>query len=197
MPQHDWRIICAIGQLPETKPAIQRAYTEALENIITLKDSVAAMNSTEAIAEMQAKYDVQEKRSLSRNYSYPPQYNALWVYWIYRDGGHNWPVGIPQPAPGTAGKTENCSGRRKEHGSCNQFSRLKKKNANVLQQTCIDNIGAYATAIRDDVDKITGKSDEAHLHLDHLRQHSQEIINSLRDTIWVLNKGKYHHNRIK
>ena len=40
-----------------------KGYTEALENIITLKDSVAAMNSTEAIAEMQAKYDVQEKKN--------------------------------------------------------------------------------------------------------------------------------------
>ena len=52
-----------------------------------------------------------------------------------------------------------------------------------------DNIGAYASAIKADVEKITdhglGKSDAS---LQNLQQHSQEIINSLRDTIWVLNK---------
>lgn len=52
-----------------------------------------------------------------------------------------------------------------------------------------DNIGAYASAIRADVEKITEnpfeKNDQS---LQNLQQHSREIINSLRDTIWVLNK---------
>ena len=52
-----------------------------------------------------------------------------------------------------------------------------------------DNIGAYASAIRADVEKITDKGFEKNnALLQNLQQHSQEIINSLRDTIWVLNK---------
>ena len=52
-----------------------------------------------------------------------------------------------------------------------------------------DNFGAYASAIRADVEKISDSGfvkDNVSLH--NLQQHSQEIINSLRDTIWVLNK---------
>ncbi len=52
-----------------------------------------------------------------------------------------------------------------------------------------DNIGAYATAISADVEKITGKGGIGNeLQLQNLLQHSREIPNSLRDTIWVLNK---------
>lgn len=52
-----------------------------------------------------------------------------------------------------------------------------------------DNIGTYASAIRADVEKITqGTLDNSNHNLENLRQHSQEIMNSLRDTIWVLNK---------
>ena len=52
-----------------------------------------------------------------------------------------------------------------------------------------DNIGAYASAIRADVEKITDNGFEKNSDsLQNLQQHSQEIINSLRDTIWVLNK---------
>jgi signal transduction histidine kinase len=52
-----------------------------------------------------------------------------------------------------------------------------------------DNLGAYATAIKADVEKITENDfakNSGTLH--NLQQHSEEIINSLRDTIWVLNK---------
>ena len=52
-----------------------------------------------------------------------------------------------------------------------------------------DNIGAYASAISADVEKITNNGFEKNNgSLQNLQQHSQEIINSLRDTIWVLNK---------
>ncbi|MBK6636000.1 MAG: sensor histidine kinase [Chitinophagaceae bacterium] len=52
-----------------------------------------------------------------------------------------------------------------------------------------DNIGAYASAIRADVEKITDNGfEKSNASLQNLQQHSQEIINSLRDTIWVLNK---------
>ena len=52
-----------------------------------------------------------------------------------------------------------------------------------------DNIGAYASAIRADIEKMTDNGFEKNpASLQNLQQHSQEIINSLRDTIWVLNK---------
>jgi signal transduction histidine kinase len=52
-----------------------------------------------------------------------------------------------------------------------------------------DNIGAYASAIRADVEKISHSGfSNSNVSLINLQQHSQEIINSLRDTIWVLNK---------
>lgn len=52
-----------------------------------------------------------------------------------------------------------------------------------------DNLGAYATAIKADVEKITEKDFAKNSGtLQNLQQHSEEIINSLRDTIWVLNK---------
>ena len=72
-----------------------------------------------------------------------------------------------------------------------------------------DNIGAYASAIRADIEKFTD-TDKVYNNatLLNLKLHSQEIIDSLRDTIWVLNKDnititgisdriKYYLNKLK
>lgn len=168
-----------------------KGYTDALENIIALKDSVAAMNNTEAIAEMQAKYDVQEKeKTILEQELQLTRRNTL----LYGSIGFivmACVIGLLVFRNQRRAQQEKLRIAVEEEKSMAAQSILEaeEKERKRIAADLHDNIGAYATAIRDDVDKITGKSDEAtHLHLDHLRQHSQEIINSLRDTIWVLNK---------
>ncbi|HNP23360.1 MAG TPA: sensor histidine kinase [Panacibacter sp.] len=168
-----------------------KGYTEALENIITLKDSVAAMNSTEAIAEMQAKYDVQEKEKtiLEQELQLTRRNTMLYgsIGFIVMAGI----IGLLVFRNQRRAQQEKLriAVEEEKNMAVQSILEAEEKERKRIAADLHDNIGAYATAIRDDVDKITGKSDEAaHLHLDHLRQHSQEIINSLRDTIWVLNK---------
>lgn len=168
-----------------------KGYVEVLENIIALKDSVAAMNNAEAIAEMQAKYDVQEKEKtiLEQELQLTRRNTLLYgsIGFMVMSGMIGFLVFRNQ----RRAQQEKLRTAVEEEKSMAAQSILEaeEKERKRIAADLHDNIGAYATAIRDDVDKITRKSDEAaHLHLDHLRQHSQEIINSLRDTIWVLNK---------
>lgn len=168
-----------------------KGYMEALENIIALKDSVAAMNSAEAIAEMQAKYNVQEKeKTILEQKLQLTRRNTL----LYGSIGFIMMAGIIgllifRNQRRTQQEKLRIAVEEEKSMAAQSILEAEEKERKRIAADLHDNIGAYATAIRDDVDKITGRvGDSGHLHLDNLRQHSQEIINSLRDTIWVLNK---------
>jgi len=166
-------------------------YSKTLESIIAIKDSFNNINSTKLLADMQSGSEALKKE---RTITEQKLNLTIKNYWLFGSALFALMATI---IVWLGFKYYN----RKQHIKM-QLALAEEKR--IAAQSIIDaeeqerkriaadlhdNIGAYASAIRADVEKIanngTQKNDTV---LQNLEQHSQEIINSLRDTIWVLNK---------
>lgn len=166
-------------------------YAASLEKLIAEKDAFYEANSANAIAELQTKYELQKKESTiikqkldltQKNYLF---YGSLifaaftlLVFWLlfrnYRRKQHI--------------KMEFALQEEKRN-TAQSIIAAEENERKRIAADLHDNIGAYASAIRADVEKISDQGlEKNNAALHNLQQHSQEIINSLRDTIWVLNK---------
>ncbi len=165
-----------------------KGYIDALEHIIDLKDSVATLNNADAIAEMQAKYDVQEKEKtiLMQQLELTRRKTLMFgtLGFTLMAGIAAWQIFRNQRRKQQ--EKLRLAIEQEKRQAAQTILESEEKERKRIAADLHDNIGGYATAIRDDVDKIA--SDNNMSHLQHLKDHSQEIINSLRDTIWVLNK---------
>ena len=201
------------GSLAENYKAIGNtaAYAAVLENIISLKDSVYKKNSAEAMAEIQAKYELQRKENLiiqqkldiqEKNYLFYGSlilliFTLLIGWLIFREYQRKQMI-----------KLENMKAEEKIL-SVIAVTKAEEQERKRIAADLHDNIGAYASAIRADIEKFTDTGNTFNITtLHNLQQHSQEIIDSLRDTIWVLNKDnititgvsdriKYYLNKLK
>ena len=166
-------------------------YQKVLEQIIILKDTLNEINKAEAIAELQTKYDVKQKEEIiiaqqlkltRRNYLlfgsliFIVMGTAITWLWLRNER-------IKQ-------KTKMRQAIEEEKRQAAQsILDAEEKERKRIAADLHDNIGAYATAISADVENIVGKGIANSVdQLNSLQQHSREIIHSLRDTIWVLNK---------
>ena len=168
-----------------------KKYEETLEKMIVAKDAFYEANSATAIAELQTKYEVQKKEK-----TIVEQKLNLTVknYWLFGSALFAamlsiivW-VGFKNYRRKQTIKMQRALEEEKRiaaHSIIDAEEHERKRIAADLH----DNIGAYASAIRADVEKITDNDFQKNkVSFQNLQQHSQEIINSLRDTIWVLNK---------
>ena len=166
-------------------------YGQTLEDIIKLKDSFNTINSSRLLADMQANSDAQKKqKEILEQKLNLTQKN----YWLFGSAL----FGLMLTAIMSLAFKNF---RRKQYIKMQLALEEEKRTAaqsvidaeeherKRIAADLHDNIGAYASAIRADVEKISDSGFEKNiLSLQNLQQHSQEIINSLRDTIWVLNK---------
>ncbi len=167
------------------------AYSNTLEDIIVLKDSFNSINSSKQIAELQARNATQknEKTILEQKLNL-----TVKNYWLFGSLLFAAMGGIIFALVFT-------NYRRRQQQKMQAALQLEKKNAaqsiieaeeqerRRIAADLHDNIGAYASAIRADVEKISQHGAmQNETSLQNLQQHSHEIISSLRDTIWVLNK---------
>jgi signal transduction histidine kinase len=167
-------------------------YGEVLEKLIVLKDSVYQMNSEKALAEIQAKYDLQKKENTIIQQKLDITKKNYWLYgsvivmllavvasyFIFKNYRKRQQLGMllmlekekktAQKAVLTAEENE------------------RKRIAADLH----DNLGAYAASIASNIDQISIQpSDTANvLAMQELRNNSQSIVSQLNDTIWVLKK---------
>lgn len=166
-------------------------YSKTLEGIIAIKDSFNSINSTKLLADMQAGSEVLKKEKTIADQKLNLTIKNYWlsgaalfslmtgiIVWLifknYRRKQHIKLQLALEEEKRIAAKSVIDAGENE-----------RKRIAADLH----DNIGAYASAIRADVEKISNNGLEKNNNsLQNLQQHSQEIINSLRDTIWVLNK---------
>lgn len=169
----------------------EKNYAATLEKIIAAKDAFYEANSANALAELQTKYELQKKESTiirqklditQKNYLF---YGSLIlavfiliVLWLlFKNYRRKQRV-----------KMEFALQEEKRIATQSIIDAEEQERKRIAADLH-DNIGAYASAIRADVENITTKGVENNtLSLQNLEQHSLEIINSLRDTIWVLNK---------
>jgi signal transduction histidine kinase len=162
-----------------------------LRKIIVAKDALYEANSARAIAELQTKYEFQKKESTiikqklaitQKNYlfygSLILSIMILLLFWLlFKNYSRKQSV-----------KMQLAVAEEKRIATQSIIDAEEQERKRIAADLH-DNIGAYASAIRADVEKIAGNSlVVAAGPLQNLQQHSQEIIDSLRDTIWVLNK---------
>ncbi len=166
-------------------------YGQTLEYIIALKDSFNNINSSKMLVEMQAKNEAQKKEK-----TIIEQKLNLTVknYWLFGSALFAVMISI---IVWLGFKNYRRKQRIKMQLALEEEKRIaaqsiidaEEHERKRIAADLHDNIGAYASAIRADVEKITDNGFEKNnASLQNLQQHSQEIINSLRDTIWVLNK---------
>jgi len=166
-------------------------YSKTLEAIITLKDSFTNINSSKLLSDMQAGSDaIKNEKTIAE------QKLNLTVknYWLVGTALFTVMAGI---IIWLAFKNYNRKQSIKMQLALNEEKRIaaqsiidaEEHERKRIAADLHDNIGAYASAIRADVEKISDYGITANTNsLQNLQQHSLEIINSLRDTIWVLNK---------
>lgn len=166
-------------------------YSATLEKMITAKDALYEANSANAIAELQTKYELQKKESTiikqklditQKNYLFYGSlilaFFTLLVLWLlFKNYNRKQSIKMQFAL------------QEEKRFAAQSIIDAEEQERKRIAADLHDNIGAYASAIRADVEMLAGKQFENNdQSLQNLQQHSQEIINSLRDTIWVLNK---------
>jgi signal transduction histidine kinase len=166
-------------------------YSHTLEDIIALKDSFNNINSSKQIAELEASNEAQknEKTIIEQKLNL-----TVKNYWLF---GSALFALMTLTIIWLAFKNYNRKQKIKMQLALEDEKRkaaqsiidAEEQERKRIAADLHDNIGAYASAIRADVEKISDQGlEKNNAALHNLQQHSQEIINSLRDTIWVLNK---------
>lgn len=163
-------------------------YGQVLESIIQLKDSVYAKNTSDELAQLNAKYEQQKKQTsdiqqrLERTY-WLSGFGALILL-----GGLLWYVNYKnikrkQDEKMTLALMEE---KRLTEKAIVAAQELERKR---IAADLHDNLGAYAAAISSNVDNISAISNgPANGMYEQLRSNSQSIVSQLNDTIWVLTK---------
>ncbi len=167
------------------------AYQNVLEEIIVLKDTLSEINKTEAIAEIQTKYNVEQKEKtiISQQLKLTRKNYLLYgsLIFIAMAGIIMWLWLRNERIKQTTKMQQAIDNEKKQ--AAQSILDAEEKERKRIAADLHDNIGAYASAISADVENIVGKGvANSADQLDSLQQHSREIIYSLRDTIWVLNK---------
>lgn len=157
-------------------------YGNTLEKIIGLKDSIYRNDAARSLAEIEAKYEVQKKENTiikqkldiitRNNYLYAAlSFSAFLVFVIFALYANYRKKQERQK------QQETIAVMQAEENS-------RKRIASDLH----DNIGAYAAAISANVDELQSEAVADPQTLESLKGNVFEIMTSLRDTIWALNK---------
>ena len=168
-------------------------YSKTLEQIILLKDSLYEKNSARALADIQAKYDVQKTENIiiqqklsliNRDYLLFGSMGLILlglitVFLLFKQYRRK-------------EKMQLTMFRQEEHDI--SFMAVIKAEENERKRIAADlhdNMGAYATAIIANVDEIAQRRSKLYEPvLLHLKNNASEIMSNLRDTIWALNKER-------
>ena len=177
------------GYLKEDKD--YSAYQNVLEQIIRLKDTLYEINKADAIAELQTKYNVEQKENtiISQQLKLTQRNYLLYgsLIFIVLAGVITWHWMRNERIKQKTQMQQVIEEEKRQ--AAQSILDAEEKERKRIAADLHDNIGAYATAISADVESITGKGfNGSEEQLQNLQLHSREIIYSLRDTIWVLNK---------
>ena len=167
-------------------------YSNILNTIVQLKDTLYEKNSAEAITELQTKYEVQKKETTIIQQHLDLAEKNYWMFGIailLIFGGVLWYFNF------TANKRKQqqqiaialLEEKRSTEKAVLLAQELERKR---IAADLHDNLGAYAAAISANVDaiKASQKVDAQATAIEELNNNSQAIVAQLNDTIWVLTK---------
>lgn len=166
-------------------------YSKTLEQIMTLKDSVYAANTAEAKAEMYTRYNLDKKENLikvqslelaNKNYliygSLALLVLTLFTSWLlFRGFKKNQQIKLL--------KMQTEEKKLAAHAVMSAEEKERKRISRDLH----DNIGAYATALMANTEQLKQQAagNVIKQSADNVSENAHDIMNSLQETIWVLN----------
>ncbi|MGN6477812.1 MAG: tetratricopeptide repeat-containing sensor histidine kinase [Flavipsychrobacter sp.] len=165
-------------------------YENALEHIITLKDTLTQLNSARAIADMQTKYEVQLKdNTIIRQKLDITQKNVLFygslivlalsliIAWLlFRNYSRR------QKMQFYLAREEE---QRKAAWAVKEAQEKERKR---IAADLHDNMGSYAASIKANVEELMSQIQTTAPAINSLNENSQQMVALLGDTIWALNK---------
>jgi len=152
------------------------AYGETLDTLMMLKDSLWQKSKAEDLAKLEAQYEITSKEAVIAKQKLQLLHKNIWIvsvvmvllllllgsFLIYR------------------------SIRRRQKIALDVAEENERKR---IAADLHDNIGAYASAIADNIEDIENRKLIADTSsLQTLKNNAGEIVSSLRDTIWAFNK---------
>ncbi len=165
-------------------------YTETLEQIIEAKDTFYHINSAEAIAELQTRYEVQKKEATIAQQRLSIIQKNYWLYgsilflllgmiiiWlVFREYRRKQKLRMEQLY------------EKEQRRAVEAVAAAEEKERRRIAADLHDNLGAYAASIASNVEYITQRkvADDELMLL--LKNNSQSMVSQLNDTIWVLKK---------
>jgi signal transduction histidine kinase len=170
----------------------QNAYQKMLEQIIQAKDSFYTARSEKAIAEVQTKYDVEQKENtiMHQKVTIVQKNNqmllALWLclvlaaaaWFLFRNYHKKQTMKVADAI-------------EKEKGlSLMAVADAEENERKRIAADLHDNLGAYAASIASNLDlfNIVDFDEQHKSALQELNKNSQSIVSQLGDTIWALNR---------
>jgi signal transduction histidine kinase len=168
-------------------------YARVTDNIIRLKDSIYAKNSSDELAVLNAKYELQKKENTIIQQHFDIVQRNYWIYGaiiLMLFGVLLWYINY---------KNNKRKQEQKMALALLEEKQLSEKAVLVAQELerkriaadLHDNLGAYAAAISSNVDNIAAvKNGSNNSVYEELKNNSQSIVSQLNDTIWVLTKER-------
>lgn len=151
-------------------------YAETLNAIIDLNNATYKKNSEQDLAELNAKYELSNKEAFIVKQKLELLHKDIWIWssviitFLILAGA--WILF-----------------RRNRRKQITALKDAEEKERKRIAADLHDNLGTYATAISANVDEMESKnSTNDTVLLNNLKEYATQIITSLRDTIWVLNK---------
>ncbi len=165
-------------------------YSETLNNLISLKDSIYKINSAEALSKLQAQYEVQKKENIIIQqklnivqkdylfYSMLALFGLLlvFIFVLYQNYRKRQKITMEKVVKEQLQK-ETIAIMKAEEAE-------RKRIAADLH----DNLGAYAAAISANVKSFKDEGQYSHQLTHRIEENVSGMVNQLSDTIWVLKK---------
>lgn len=165
-------------------------YANVLEKIIAARDTIAQINSAEALAEMQTKYEVQKKENtiVSQRLNILRKNTLLFsslglsllviiISWLlfknYRRKNEL--------------KTLLMLEEEKRNSSI-AVKEAQEKERHRIAADLHDSLGSYAASIKANADELLQESHLSKNNIELLQTNSQQMVSLLADTIWALRK---------
>jgi signal transduction histidine kinase len=190
----DSKLIFLYSSLGENYKTLKDSagYAAVLERIIQLKDSVFQKNSAQALAEIQAKYELEKKENfiIRQNLEISRQryflysllilavFSALVAWFLFKANNKRQQIKIIRMQ------------EEEKQQSALAVIKAGETERKRIAADLHDNLGAYAASIASNLDNIflQEKNAEQQNVLQELRNNSAAIVSQLIDTIWVLKK---------